>query len=196
MPELSALPKDVLVDVPVDLPIPEDDGGCNHLVGFPLPSINIHSTSGDMVNLADETGWVVIYCYPMTGRPGQVIPDGWADIPGAAGCTPQSCSFSDHYRSLVVLGAQVFGMSTQTTADLIEAVHRLQLPYKLLSDSALLFAGKLNLPVFEIAGLRLLKRVTLVIKDGVIKKFFYPVFPPDRNVDEVLSWLHLHAVEH
>jgi peroxiredoxin len=193
MEKLNALPKDVLINMPANLPIPEDDGGCDHLLGLRLPNMNIQSTSSGMVNLVHQTGWVVIYCYPMTGRPGQVIPDGWASIPGAAGCTPQSCSFRDRHGSLVALGAKVFGMSAQSTADQIEAVHRLRLPYELLSDSALLFARRLKLPVFETAGMILLKRVTLVVEDGIIRKYFYPVFPPDRNVDEVLSWLRLHT---
>jgi peroxiredoxin len=193
MEKSNALPKDVLVNMPANLPMPEDDGGCNHLVGLGLPDINVQSTSSGMVNLARQTGWIVIYCYPMTGRPGQVIPDGWASIPGAAGCTPQSCSFRDGHGSLAALDVKVFGMSTQSTADQIEAIHRLRLPYELISDSALSFAPTLKLPLFEISGMTFFKRVTLVVEDGIIKKYFYPVFPPDRNVDEVLSWLRLHA---
>lgn len=194
MQNLSGLPKDVLIKVPSDLPVPEDDGACKHLIGSPVPPIEMTSTSGRLINLASQTGWVVIYCYPMTGRPGQAIPDGWASIPGAAGCTPQSCSFRDSHDEIKSFGASVFGMSAQTAEDQIEAVQRLQLPYELLSDNALLFAQTLGLPVFEAGGMRLLKRVTLIVKKGMVAKYFYPVFPPDKNANEVLSWLRVHAV--
>jgi peroxiredoxin len=193
MNELSGLPNDVLIKTPQDLPIPADDGACNHLVGCFLPSLELQSTSGDMVNLSTYSGWVVVYCYPMTGRPGRAIPEGWAGIPGAAGCTPQSCSFRDNHAGLRSLGATVFGMSTQTTEDQIEASQRLKLPYDLLSDNVHSFARALNLPVFDIAGLRLLKRVTLIVKDSKIVKYFYPVFPPDQNAHDVHAWLQLHA---
>jgi peroxiredoxin len=164
MKELSGLPKDVLINVPDNLPVPEDDGGCNHLVGLPLPTMDLSSTSGDMVNLAHRTGWVVIYCYPMTGRPGRVIPDGWAGIPGAAGCTPQSCSFRDSHGSLAALGAHVFGMSAQTTEDQIEAAHRLQLPYELLSDSTLLFARTPRTGRLESIFIRSFRRIETLRK--------------------------------
>jgi len=183
------VPKDVLVEIPKDLPVPLDDGACNHLLGLMLPSVNLVSTDGKTVNLSQIAGWLVIYCYPMTGRPGKFIPSGWIEIPGAAGCTPQSCSFRDRYSELKALNCQVFGISTQTTEDQLEASERLYLPFKLLSDAAFQFAEALRLPMFEVNGMHLLKRVTLIVKDAKIVKYFYPVFPPDKNIDDVLSWL-------
>jgi peroxiredoxin len=191
---LNSLPKDVLIEVPADLPAPEDDGACKHLISRPIPSVKLSSTSGKKVNLADQNGCLVLYCYPMTGRPGRSIPDGWTAIPGAAGCTPQSCSFRDSHEEMKSLGAMVFGMSAQTTEDQLEAAQRLQLPYELLSDTTFSFAKPLGLPVFEAGGMRLLKRVTLIAKAGKIEKYFYPVFPPDKNAIEVLNWLRVHAV--
>jgi peroxiredoxin len=175
--------------LPKDLPIPIDDGACNHLPGLALPSINLLATSGRTVNLATLPGWVVIYCYPMTGRPGVPLPDGWDQIPGARGCTPQSCAFRDHYQELTALNAQVFGLSTQTTEYQREAAERLHLPFELLSDSSLQFANALRLPTFDVEGMRLIKRITLIARDGKIVKHFYPVFPPDKNAEDVVAWL-------
>jgi peroxiredoxin len=177
-------------ELPKDLPIPVDDGACDHLPGMALPSVVLVATAGRSVNPAQIPGWVVIYCYPMTGRPDRNLPDGWDRIPGARGCTPQSCSFRDHYRELERLNAQVFGLSTQTSEYQREVAERLHLPFELLSDSLLDFAHALCLPLFEIEGMRLIKRVTLIAKHGKIVKHFYPVFPPDRNIDDVLAWLH------
>lgn len=188
------LPNDVLVTVPPNLPVPQDDGACNHLKGLPLPSIALPSTTGCQVNLAREPGWVVIYCYPMTGQPGKALPEGWIATPGAAGCTPQSCGFRDVHLELAELGAKVFGISAQTTEDQKEAAERLELPFALLSDRALDFTRALNLPTFEIAGMRLIKRLTFIAKNGVIEKCFYPVFPPDRNAGDALAWLRYHAM--
>ncbi|NEQ52844.1 MAG: peroxiredoxin [Leptolyngbya sp. SIO3F4] len=154
-----------------------------------LPNVSLLSTGGANVRLVDIPGCVVIFCYPMTGQPGRAIPVGWADIPGAAGCTPQVCSFRDNYTKLRETGATVFGISAQTSEAQVEAANRLHLPYALLSDHLLEFAMALRLPLLEVAGMRLIKRLTLVAKDGIIKKCFYPVFPPDKNVDEVLAWL-------
>lgn len=176
-------------ELPKDLPVPIDDGACDHLTGLTLLSTNLSSTSGRTVNLAKLLGSVVIYCYPMTGRPGVPLPDGWDQIPGARGCTPQSCSFRDHHQELYALNAQVFGLSTQTTEYQREAAERLHLPFELLSDSSLQFANALNLPTFEIEGMRLIKRVTLIAHDGKIVKHFYPVFPPDKNAEDVVAWL-------
>lgn len=189
MQNLNQVPKDVLFELPKNLPAPIDDGACNHLLGLTLPSVNLASTGGKTVNLSEIPGWLVIYCYPMTGKPGRVIPDGWIQIPGAAGCTPQSCSFRDRYSELKALNCQIFGISTQKTEDQLEASERLHLPFELLSDAAFQFAEGLRLPMFEVEGTRLLKRVTLIVKDGKIVKYFYPVFPPDKNIDDVLSWL-------
>jgi peroxiredoxin len=178
-----------LVELPKELPIPVDDGACNHLVESFLPSIALFSTQGRWVDLSTVAGCVVVYCYPMTGQPNIPLPDGWDEIPGARGCTPQSCAFRDHHQELDELGAQVFGLSTQSTEYQNEAVERLHLPFELLSDCDLSFANKLKLPIFEIEGQRLIKRVTLIAKLGKIVKVFYPVFPPDCNANEVVNWL-------
>lgn len=183
-----------LTELPKDLPIPVDDGACDHLLGESLPLIALSSTQGGSVDLSAIAGRVVIYCYPMTGQPGIVLPDGWDEIPGARGCTPQSCAFRDHYQELNELGAQVFGLSTQSTEYQIEAKMRLHLPFELLSDCDLSLANALKLPMFEIEGKHLIKRVTLIAEDGKIIKVFYPVFPPDRNANEVIDWLQEHAV--
>lgn len=182
-----------LNDLPDDLPVPSDDGAADHLEGMQLPSVSLPSTSGRIVDLAGLAGRTVVYCYPRTGRPGQPSPRGWDDIPGARGCTPQSCAFRDHYAQLRSLGAQVFGVSTQTTEYQREAVERLHLPFELLSDANLSFASALRLPAFEIDGMALLKRLTMILYDGVIARVFYPVFPPDKNAEEVIAWLSQHA---
>jgi peroxiredoxin len=154
-----------------------------------LPSVPLTSTPGDTVDLSSLSGVTVVYCYPMTGRPDRELPRGWDEIPGARGCTPQSCSFRDHYSELRDLGARVFGLSTQSTGYQQEAVGRLQLPFELLSDERLAFAAALGLPTFEVDGTTLLKRLTLIIEGGRIEKVFYPVFPPGKNAEEVLAWL-------
>ena len=185
----TSLPSDVLHKVPAGLPVPQDDGACGHLPGQHLPRLALPSTEGTSIDLAAMPGWVVVYCYPMTGTPGRAIPDGWTEIPGAAGCTPQSCAFRDHHAELSRLGASVFGMSVQSTEDQSEAALRLALGYPLLSDSALQFASALRLPTFDAGGRRLLRRVTLIAHDGKIQTYFYPVFPPDRNAEDVVVWL-------
>ena len=176
-------------ELPNDLPVPEDDGAADHLPGMRLPSVPLASTSGEIVDLSALPGRTVVYCYPMTGRPDRSLPAGWDEIPGARGCTPQSCSFRDHHAELRSLGASVFGSSTQDTEYQREAATRLHLPFALLSDSDLAFAGALGLPTFEVDGMVLLKRLTLVIDEGRIEKVFYPVFPPDRSAEEVVEWL-------
>jgi len=178
-----------LATLPQDLPVPLDDGACDHLGGMRLPLLTLSSTSGENVDLQQINGWLVLYCYPMTGRPDQPLPDGWDQIPGARGCTPQSCSFRDHYQELQALGAEVYGLSTQATAYQQEAADRLHLPFGLLSDVSLEFVRALGLPIFEVQGMQLIRRLTLIAKDGVIKKHFYPVFPPDKSADEVMVWL-------
>jgi len=174
---------------PHGLPEPEDDGACDHLPGMRLPSVPLMSTEGDCVDLSSLTGTTVVYCYPLTGRPDQDLPPGWDDIPGARGCTPQSCGFRDHHAELGELGARVFGLSTQNTTYQREAAERLQLPFLLLSDEKLELARTLRLPTFEAEGMTLIKRLTLVIEEGEIQKVFYPVFPPGRNAEEVVGWL-------
>lgn len=179
--------------LPADLPVPADDGACQHLVGILMPDITLVSTQGSLINLSHTKGWLVIYCYPMTGVPGVPLPDGWDSIPGARGCTPQACAFRDHYAELQLLGAQVFGLSTQTTAYQTEVAERLHLPFALLSDAQLAFAEALKLPAFEIEGMRLIKRITLIACDGKIQQYFYPVFPPDQNATQVIDWLSQHV---
>ena len=181
---------DNVYELPKDLPVPQDDGACDHLIGMKLPSIALPSTRGRAVDLSGLGGTTVIYIYPRTGRPDQELPTGWNAIPGARGCTPQSCAFRDYHEELKRAGAaRVFGLSTQDTADQREAVERLHLPFELLSDAKLEFARALKLPTFEVEGMRLIKRVTLIAREGAIEKVFYPVFPPDRNAGDVLAWL-------
>src|SRR6185312_15837058 len=148
----GALPNDVLINTPQGLPVPEDDGACGHLLGMLVPDVELRSTAGKSRNFSMERGWFVLYCYPMTGRPGVPIPDGWVTIPGAAGCTPQSCAFRDNHVRFKSRGIQVFGISAQTSEDQIEAAVRLHLPYELISDSQLFFSKALDLPTFEASG--------------------------------------------
>jgi peroxiredoxin len=172
------------------LPRPEDDRAAAHLMGTVVPCVALAATDGRGVDLASQRGRLVVYAYPLTGKPGSPLPDGWDSIPGARGCTPESCGFRDHFTKIKDVGvAHVFGLSTQDTAYQAEVVRRLELPFQLLSDASLELAGALRLPTMEIDGQRLLKRLTLVIDSGCITKVFYPVFPPDRHAEEVLAWL-------
>lgn len=182
-----------LSELPKDLPAPVDDGTASHLEGSLLPNLLLQSTDGSNVNFAGLSGRWVIYVYPMTGRPDVRLPDGWDRIPGARGCTPQSCGFRDHYAELKALNTGVFGLSTQTTEYQREARDRLHLPFQLVSDSTLRLKSTMRLPTFTLAGMELYKRLTLIADDGRIEKIFYPVFPPDLNADEVLSWLQQNA---
>jgi peroxiredoxin len=176
--------------LPTDIPAPQDDGAARHLTGLELPSVPLAATDGASVDLAKLPGRTVVYIYPRTGVPGQPLPEGWDQIPGARGCTPQSCSFRDHFAELKRLGvAQLYGLSTQDTAYQREAVERLHLPFPVLSDERLALAQAIKLPTFTTSGMTLLKRLALVIDDGVITKVFYPVFPPDKNAEEVIAWL-------
>jgi len=181
---------DNIHELPKDLPIPQDDGACAHLTGMKLPSLALAATGGASVDLSALQGRTVVYIYPRTGRPDQELPTGWNAIPGARGCTPQSCAFRDHFEELKRAGAaRVYGLSTQDSAYQREAVERLHLPFKILSDAKLEFARALRLPTFEVDGMKLIKRMALIVRDGVIEKVFYPVFPPDRNAGDVLDWL-------
>jgi peroxiredoxin len=176
--------------LPPDLPVPVDDGAARHLTGLRLPDIALAATDGSMVNLARLLGRSVVYIYPRTGQPGKSLPEGWDLVPGARGCTPQSCSFRDHFAELKALGvAHLHGVSTQDTDYQREVVERLHLPFPLLSDAELKLARAIHLPTFEIAGMTLLKRMAWVIEDGTIVKTFYPVFPPDKSAREVIDWL-------
>jgi peroxiredoxin len=178
------------LELPDDLPVPLDDGAARHLTGLALPDVALAATDGSAVNLSRLSGRTVVYVYPRTGRPGQPTPTGWNAIPGARGCTPQSCSFRDHFNDLRTLGvAHVYGLSSQDSAYQREAVERLHLPFAILSDADLTLRRALRLPTFEVDGMVLLKRMALVIDDGAIVKVFYPVFPPDRSAAEVVAWL-------
>jgi peroxiredoxin len=176
--------------LPADLPVPEDDGAARHLAGMRLPTVSLQATDGAKVDLARLAGRTVVYIYPRTGRPGVALPEGWDGIPGARGCTPQSCSFRDHFAELKSLGvANLFGLSTQDTEYQREAADRLHLPFPILSDAGLQLARAVGLPTFEVAGMTLLKRMVLIIDDGVIARMFYPVFPPDESAAAVVDWL-------
>ena len=176
--------------LPADIPVPKDDGAARHLAAMKIPDLTLPATSGGAVNLAQLSGRTVLYIYPRTGVPGADLPTGWDHIPGARGCTPQSCGFRDHFAELKQLGvARVFGLSTQDSAYQREAVERLHLPFPVLSDENLALARTIKLPTFTTSGMTLLKRMALVIDDGVITKAFYPVFPPDKNAEEVVAWL-------
>jgi len=177
-PDWSAIPK------------PADDGAASHLPGMRVPSLPLPATDGTTVDLSALPGRVVVYAYPRTGIPGIENPAGWDLIPGARGCTPQSCAFRDHFAELKALGVNsLFGLSSQDTAYQREAADRLHLPFPILSDEHLSLTGALRLPTFQTSGMTLLKRLTLVIAEGKIEHVFYPVFPPDRNASDVIAWL-------
>lgn len=177
--------------LPPDLPAPVDDGAADHLQGAKLPDVALTATDGQTVSLARLSGRTVVFAYPRTGEPGQpnLVAD-WDAIPGARGCTPQACDFRDRHDALIARGvAQVHGLSTQASDYQREAAERLHLPYRLLSDRHRALALGARLPTFEAAGTVLLKRLTLVLDDGVVTKVFYPVFPPDRSAEQVIAWL-------
>jgi peroxiredoxin len=178
--------------LPDDLPVPQDDGATDHLRGLALPPVALPSTDGEPVRLDALDGVSVVFAYPRTGRPGEEPPggeQGWNAIPGARGCTPEACSFRDERARFAERGARVFGLSTQDTDYQREAVERLHLPYPLLSDAALEFAEALRLPTFEAGGLTLIRRLTLIVRDGIIADVVYPVFPPDRGAELALARL-------
>jgi len=177
--------------LPEGLPVPQDDGQADHLVGMSMPDVKLVSTAPNDVDLASlGSGLSVIYAYPMTGKPGVSLPDGWDSIPGARGCTPESCGFRDHFAELRAAGVQnVFGLSNQDTDYQKEVARRLELPFDLLSDEQGELGEALRLPTFKVEGKALYKRLTMVVRDGRIEKVFYPVFPPDRHAQEVLDWL-------
>jgi peroxiredoxin len=178
-------------DLPSDLPVPQDDGAAGHLPGLELPALRLSSTLGGEIDLARAAeGRLVAYVYPRTGVPGVPLPDGWDDIPGARGCTPQSCAYRDRLAEFERLGAGLVGISAQSPTEQREFAGREQIPYPLLSDEGLALAGEpLRLPTFAAGGMTLYRRLTLVAEAGRIVKAFYPVFPPDRDAVEVLAWL-------
>jgi peroxiredoxin len=176
--------------LPPGLPAPVDDGAAEHLVGGSLPSVPLPATDGSTVDLATRPGRTVVYAYPRTGVPGEdpLVAD-WDQIPGARGCTPESCGFRDHHTELAALGASVLGLSTQETAYQQEAVERLRLPFPLLSDASLALTRAARLPTFVAAGNTLLRRLTLLVDDGRVSHVWYPVFPPDSHAADVVGWL-------
>ena len=172
------------------IPTPSDDGACAHLNGMSFPSVPLPSTAGSSVDLSTLSGLTILFFYPRTAAPGEDVPAEWNAIPGARGCTPQACSFRDASREMLELGvSHIFGCSTQGTAYQRELKERVHLPYQLLSDEGLGMTRALRLPTFEYAGREVVKRVTLAVEDGTVKRVWYPVFPPDANAGEVLGWL-------
>ncbi|HWH20497.1 MAG TPA: peroxiredoxin [Solirubrobacterales bacterium] len=176
--------------LPEGLPVPVDDGGADGLAGSPVPAVALPSTLGGEVRLADVGARLLVgYVYPMTGTPGEALPDGWDDIPGARGCTPQSCAYRDALGEFRDLGAELVGISAQTPAEQAEFAAREHIPFPLLSDDGLRLAEALGLPTFEADGRTLYRRLTFIAATGRIVKVIYPVFPPDRDAGEVLAWL-------
>lgn len=184
-----------LDQLPANLPVPTDDGGCRHLAGMRLPDLALPSTRNRRVNLSKVTATrVVVYAYPMTGRPGVTLPAGWDDIPGARGCTLETCGFRDHHADLGKLQTEVYGVSVQTTEYQQEMVERLKVPFEVLSDADMALVRALKLPTFTAGGMTLIKRLTIVATGGRIEHVFYPVFPPDTHAEEVIAWLKSHPV--
>ncbi len=178
-----------LNQIPPNLPVPTDDGLADHLLGIRLPSLSLLATNGTKIDLSQVQGRFVVYCYPRTGTPNTSLPEGWDQIPGARGCTPQSCAYRDHYQELKALGSEVFGLSVQTTKYQAEMVNRLHLPFPVLSDQHFEFQRALKLPTFEVAGMTLLKRLTIIVENGVVEAVHYPVFPSDSDPAWVLDRL-------
>jgi peroxiredoxin len=192
--ELKAQRAD-LSELPEGLTIPIDDGACDHLSGMVMPAVGLRSTKGGVVDVADASPKrrTVFFFYPRSGRPDEPPLPGWDDIPGGRGCTPQSCAYRDHFQEFEELGVGVFGISSQDTEYQREFAHRTHLPYPLLSDSALALTHALRLPTFEVQNMTLFRRLTIVVSEGLIEKVFYPVFPPDKNAEEVLEYLRSRA---
>ncbi|MGI9491471.1 MAG: peroxiredoxin [Geminicoccaceae bacterium] len=178
--------------LPPDLPRPKDDGACDHLVDRPLHSLALPSTDGGTFDIATSPGRFVVYCFPMAGQPGVPLPDGWDNIPGARGCTPQSMAFRDQYEDIRAFHVGVIGISTQAPEAQAEIANRLALPFPLLSDETLAFAKSLDLPTFEVDGKIMIKRLTLIVTEGMIDHVIYPVFPPDKAAEEAIVWLLAH----
>ena len=192
---LALFPQTALTQLPPNLPRPSDDGGARHLTGMAIPDMELPSTANRRVNLSTIAApRVVVYCYPMTGRPDRPLPQRWDDIPGARGCTPETCGFRDHHKDLAKLHAGVFGISTQSTEYQQEMVKRLEVPFEVLSDEHLAFTHALRLPTFTVDGMTLMKRLTLIVRDHRIEHTFYPVFPPDQHAEEVIAWLKANPV--
>jgi peroxiredoxin len=176
-------------ELPPGLPVPVDDGAAAHLEGMAVPELTLESSVGPVDLAAFGAERSVLYVYPRSGRPGREIPAGWDAIPGARGCTPESCGFRDHAEELRALGVRVAGLSVQPLEDQVEIAERLGIMYPVISDPERALGAALTLPTFEFEGQTLYKRITLVFEGGLIAKAFYPVFPPDKAVEEVLAWL-------
>ena len=191
------MPQQTDFPLPSDLPRPTDDGAAEHLLGMFMPRISLLSSAGRSVSLSELPAFrTVIYCYPMSGVPGKPLPDNWDAIPGARGCTPQACNFRDHNQEFLDLRTMVFGLSTQTTEYQREMAERLHLPFEILSDAAFQFCDAMRLPTFVAAGTKLLKRLTMVVRNGRVEHVFYPVFPTNESADQVLRWLRDNPVLH
>lgn len=175
--------------LPDDLPRPVDDGGADHLTGMKVPSVRLRATTGEWVDLSRVPGRAVVYAYPMTGVPGVELPPGWNDIPGARGCTPQTLSFQAEKDVFAAFGVTVFGLSTQTEAYQKELSDRLDLSFTILSDADFELSDAMHLPTMVVEDMRLIKRLTLILRDGVVEHVFYPVFPPNRSAADVIAWL-------
>jgi peroxiredoxin len=183
------------LSLPDNLPVPQDDGACAQLPGLKMPQLVLTTTAGSTVDFSGLAGRSVIFCYPKTGLPGKEPPAAWNEIPGARGCTPQNCSFRDEYVNLQRAGVkQLFGLSTQSSSYQQEAAQRLHLPYSLVSDEKLALTHTLDLPTFDFEGETLIKRLTLIVDDGVITHVLYPVFPPDKSAADTLTWINQHPV--
>jgi peroxiredoxin len=182
-------------NLPASLPVPEDDGGADHLPGTQMPHLTLTGTDGAQVELdALGPGRTVLYLYPLTGKPGLDLPEGWDAIPGARGCTPEACGFRDHFQELREAGAErVYGLSSQEPDYQAELAERLSLPFAILSDPELSLCEMLGVPTFHAAGQRLYTRLTMIVCNQRIEHVFYPIFPPDQHADEVLSWLRAHV---
>ena len=176
--------------LPSYLSVPKDDGACKHLLNQTLPNISLANQNGNLLKLNRKDIFrIVLYCFPMTGHPDKSLPQGWDKIPGARGCTPETCSFRDHYDDLIKNNAIPIGLSTQLVSDIKEMVTRLKIPYDVLSDSELKLTKEIDLPIFKIKNFVYIKRLTLIIERSIIKKVFYPIFPPDLHIHEVIDWL-------
>jgi peroxiredoxin len=175
--------------LPEGLPVPKDDGAADHLPGASVPALTLPSTRGPIDLAREAEDLLVVYVYPRTGIPGRPSPDGWDSIPGARGCTPQSCAFRDRIDDFARHGASLLGLSAQTATEQAEFAEREGIPYPIVSDDSLQLADELGLPTFEVDGMTLYKRLTFVARGGTIRRVFYPVFPPDRNAADVLAWL-------
>jgi len=176
--------------LPKLLPMPKDDGLCDHLNGLEMPDISLLTVNGDYLKLRRKESFrLVLYCYPMTGRPDVPLPENWNKTPGARGCTPENCSFRDHYDELIKLNALPLGITTQNIEDIKEMINRLKINYDILSDFNLEFIHSLKLPTFSIKNKIFVKRLTLIVHNYKIEKVFYPIFPPDKHIYDVLKWL-------